>query len=146
VGFPADVALLGYLYPFLEAAILRLYKLALAEEKANCRRWTLAMTYHYKRGFTIGATSRVLQRFQEQRDARRAHEVDTMALVVVKEREIQAWMEANLDLKPARGRLKKSCSRAGYSAGRAAANAINLNRPLGCDKGAARQLDLHYPS
>lgn len=139
VGFPADVALLAYLYPYLEATILRRYKVALAEEKANSRRWTLGMTYHYKRGFTVGATGRVLQRFQGQRDARRAQDPGTQALVVVKEHEIQNWIDTNLELKPIKGRHSKVCSREGYAAGRAAANTINLNRPLGWEPGAAGQ-------
>ena len=144
VGFPADVALLGYLYPFLEATILRLYKGALAEEKAKAKRWTLAMTYHYKRGFTNGATTRVLQRFQAQRDSRRTQDAGTMALVVVKEREIQSWIDANLDLKPFKGQHNRVCSRKGYEAGLVAANSINLNRPLGGAKAAAKQLGLDF--
>ena len=146
VGFPADVALLGYLYPFLKDTILRRYKRALDEEKAAAMKWTLAMTYQYKRGFCLGATTRVLQRFQTQRDSRRTQDASTMALVVVKEREVQSWIDANLDLKPFKSQHSRVCSRKGYAAGLDAGNSINLNRPLGGAKAAAKQLGLDLSS
>ena len=130
VGYPADVALLQYLYPFLHQTILRLYRQGLERQKARAPWWNTRQTYHYKRGFTLGATQRIVQRLTEIRDARRAQDDDTRALVVVKGQQVQQWVERNLKLKPSASRHRASASPAGFAHGRAAADSINLERPL----------------
>jgi hypothetical protein len=131
VGYPADVALLQYLYPFLQATILRLYRQGLEQQKARCRGWTTRHTYLYKRGFTFGAAHRIVRRLTEIRDARRAQDEGTRALVVVKEQQLWQWVECNLgELKPSAARHKETASPAGYADGQAAAESINLSRPL----------------
>ena len=142
VGYPADVALLQYLYPFLQKTILRLYRQGLEQQKARAHWWSTRHTYHYKRGFTLGATQRIILRLTEIRDARRAQDDGTRALVVVKEQQVQQWMDHNIgELKPNTSRHKDSFDSAGYSHGRAAADSINLNRPLDHQAEAFQQLD-----
>jgi|GEM_PF-3502224 len=142
VGYPADVALLQYLYPFLQKTILRLYRQGLEQEKASAPWWTTSDTYHYKRGFTLGATQRIIQRLTEIRDARRAQDDGTRALVVVKGQHVQQWVERNLgQLKPSTARHRASASPSGYAQGQAAADPINLNRPLDRQAREHRRLD-----
>lgn len=142
VGFPADVALLQYLYPFLRETILRLYRQGLEQQKARAPWWSTRHTYHYKRGFTLGATQRIIQRLTEIRDARRAQDDGTRALVVVKGQHVQQWVERNMgQLKPSTARHRASASPSGYAQGQAAADSINLNRPLDHQAREHRRLD-----
>lgn len=130
VGYPADVSLFQFLYPYLERVIVTHYKESLTEAKAAASWWNRRRTYSYKRGFCHGAIERIFERLKEMRDSRREGDPDTRALVVVKEREIEKWVEQNLGLEKNKTQYKISMDKSGYIAGQMAGEAINLNRPL----------------
>ena len=130
VGYPADVSLFQFLYPYLEKVIVTRYKESLAEAKAKVSWWDRRRTYLYKRGFCYGAIERIFERLKELRDSRREGDPDTRALVVVKKHKIKKWVEQNLSLNKNKTQYKISMDKSGYIAGQMAGEAINLNRPL----------------
>lgn len=137
VGEPHNIAAVQYLYEFLMREIRRLADRAW-EEGGYARRGERERTW--KRSFYFGAVQTVSERLAAQREADARADTASLALTVVKDRELD---EAYRQHFGAAGKARKAVVRSttGYAAGVRAARKIALNRPLGeAQRAAEREL------
>ena len=104
----------------------------------------------FRKAFRLGCSGRLRQRLLEQLEAMKSRDdvakqtTGSTALVIVnhferEKRELQDWMiEQGVKFRASKASGPRSLDSAGYNAGRAAGDRINLNAQVGADKTSGR--------
>lgn len=122
VGEPHNIEMVRYLMDYLSGEIIRLSESLWASEGYGAK-------VSWKQQFCYGAVQGVSEVLKEQFEKDRQAEVQTMALVVVKDKDLQEALKKLVKLSPMS--LTGATGAAGYSNGKAAGKNIQIRKGVG---------------